>query len=52
MLNVAQILDEGLLKLEHSQGKSAQVGYDLSLKAVQKIGVGNEGKIGKILKIY
>jgi deoxycytidine triphosphate deaminase len=42
--------------LEHTQGKPAQVGYDLSLKAVQKIGNrigGNmfrEGKIGKVLK--
>ncbi len=32
-----QIVDEGLLLLENTQGKPAQVGYDLSLKAVQKI---------------
>jgi deoxycytidine triphosphate deaminase len=52
MLNVKQILDEGLLKLEHSKGKPAQVGFDLTLKQVNKIG--NKGvnipKIGKVLK--
>jgi len=59
MLNAKQIIDEGLLLLEHTQGKPSQVGYDLSLKAVQKIGnrisnspynVSRDGKIGKILK--
>jgi hypothetical protein len=53
MLNVQQILDEGLLKLEHTQGKPAQVGYDLTLKQVNKIGnknVVNDTKIGKVLK--
>jgi len=56
MLNAKQIVDEGLLLLENTQGKPAQVGYDLSLKAVQKIGNrigGNfivDGKIGKVLK--
>jgi deoxycytidine triphosphate deaminase len=57
MLNVQQILDEGLLKLEHTQGKPAQVGYDLTLKQVNSIGqtanptrsVLND-KIGKVLK--
>jgi deoxycytidine triphosphate deaminase len=52
MLNVQQILSEGLLKLEHSKGKPAQVGFDLTLKQVNKIG--NKGinipKIGKVLK--
>ena len=52
MLNAQQILDEGLLKLERTQGKPAQVGYDLTLKQVNKIG--NKGvnvaKIGKVLK--
>jgi deoxycytidine triphosphate deaminase len=52
MLNAKQILSEGLLLLEETKGKPAQVGYDLSLKSVQKIG--NRGvdkpKIGKILK--
>jgi deoxycytidine triphosphate deaminase len=59
MLNAKQIVDEGLLLLEHTQGKPAQVGYDLSLKAVQKIGnrigggvynLSRGGKIGKVLK--
>jgi deoxycytidine triphosphate deaminase len=51
MLNAQQILDEGLLKLERTYGKPAQVGYDLSLKAVNKIGVKVvDGKIGKVLK--
>lgn len=56
MLNAQQILDEGLLKLSESKGKAAQVGYDLTLKAVNKVGYrigGNvyaEGRIGKVLK--
>lgn len=53
MLNAKQIIDEGLLLLEHTQGKPAQVGYDLSLKAVQIIGINNgaeEYRIGKVLK--
>jgi len=57
MLNVQQILDEGLLKLSESKGKPAQVGYDLTLKSVNKVGnkVGNSnvyasGRIGKVLK--
>ena len=59
MLNVQQILDEGLLKLERTQGKPAQVGYDLSLKQVNKVGDPNHYKslthnpnykIGKVLK--
>jgi len=52
MLNAQQIIDEGLLKLDETKGKPAQVGYDLSLKAVQKIGTGTvlNGKIGKVLK--
>lgn len=51
MLNAQQILDEGLLKLEHTQGKPAQVGFDLTLKQVNIIGgrIVN-GKIGKVLK--
>lgn len=58
MLNAKQILDEGLLKLEHIQGKPAQVGFDLSLKAVNKVGYNPDlnpenpersGKIGKVL---
>ncbi len=58
MLNAKQIVDEGLLLLENTKGKPAQVGYDLSLKAVQKIGnkiggaynLSNNSKIGKVLK--
>ena len=48
MLNVQQILDEGLLKLERTQGKPAQVGYDLSLKQVNHLE--SFEKIGKVLK--
>lgn len=53
MLNSSQILDEGLLKLENTKGKPAQVGYDVTLKAVNQ--VGNKikfsgSKIGKVLK--
>ena len=59
MLNSKQIIEEGLLKLKYTQGKPAQVGYDLSIKQVNKIGVYNavntpEGvlvpRIGKVLK--
>ena len=59
MLNAKQIVDEGLLLLEHTQGKPAQVGYDLSLKAVQKVGnkigggvynLSRGNRIGKVLK--
>ena len=45
MINAQQIVDRGLLKLENSKGKAAQIGYDLSLKAVNKI-----GNVGKVLK--
>jgi dUTP pyrophosphatase len=38
MLNCEQILEQGLIKLTNSKGKPAQVGYDLSLKSVNKIG--------------
>jgi deoxycytidine triphosphate deaminase len=53
MLNSFQILDEGLLKLEHTKGKPAQVGYDLSLKQVNRVGDKrdmNSYRIGKVLK--
>jgi dUTP pyrophosphatase len=57
MLNAKQIVDEGLLLLENAKGKPAQVGYDITLKAVNKVGnrIGNTnvygaGKIGKVLK--
>lgn len=53
MLNAKQIIDEGLLQLEHAQGKPAQVGYDLTLKQVNQVGglkgLANE-RIGKVLK--
>lgn len=51
MLNAKQIVQKGLLKLEHSKGKPAQIGYDLSLKAVNKIGYKGtpDSKIGKVL---
>lgn len=58
MLNADQIEQQGLLKLEQSKGKKAQVGYDLSLKEVSRIGVSTAGaaynvyssvKIGKVL---
>lgn len=48
MLNADQIIQKGLLRLEESKGKKAQVGYDLSLKAVNKIGSA-VGHIGKVL---
>ncbi len=38
MLNVQQILNEGLLKLDNAKGKPAQVGFDITLKAVNKVG--------------
>lgn len=57
MINAQQILDEGLLKLEHTQGKPAQVGFDLTLKQVNSIGKTSNpngasvhDKIGKVLK--
>ena len=57
MLNAKQIIDEGLLLLEYTQGKPAQVGYDLSLRSVNKVGTSipgpyniSNGKIGKVLK--
>jgi len=60
MLNAQQILDEELLKLDRTQGKPAQVGYDLSLKQVNKVGykpytdphttIRTDGKIGRVLK--
>lgn len=59
MLTADEILKEGLLKLTNSKGKAAQVGYDLSIMNVMKIGFHEtidphtlfvfEGRIGKIL---
>jgi deoxycytidine triphosphate deaminase len=61
MLNAEQILEQNLIKTENSKGKPAQVGYDLSLKSVNKIGDPNtpnnpqyitttQPQIGMILK--
>ena len=52
MLNSHQILQEQLLTLTETKGKIAQVGYDLSLKAVNELGkptTTGELKIGKVL---
>lgn len=48
MLNSEQIIEQGLLKLDYTHGKPAQVGYDLSIQSVQK--VVSSTKIGYILK--
>jgi len=52
MLNAHEIIEKGLLKLDHTKGKAAQIGYDLSLKEVNKIGIptNTAGTIGKVLK--
>lgn len=56
MLNSEQIVEKGLLKLEQTKGKPAQIGYDLSLKEVNRIGTmvdrinNRPEKIGKVLK--
>ncbi len=50
MLNAKQIIDEDLLDLRYTFGKPAQVGYDLSLKQVNKVGYTSFGRIGKVLK--
>jgi deoxycytidine triphosphate deaminase len=59
MLNAEQIIEQKLLKLENAKGKPAQVGYDVTLKAVNKVGILNSGnvptvviekKVGKVLK--
>ena len=50
MLNADQIVEKGLLKLEQSKGKKAQVGYDLSLQTVKQIRANPQDKIGIVLK--
>lgn len=57
MLNAEQIIQKGLLKLDFTKGKPAQIGYDLSLKEVNRIGTmvdrrytNRPKKIGKVLK--
>ena len=52
MLNAEQIIEQGLVKTEFSQGKPAQVGYDLSAKSINAIGKDQLIKpaIGMVLK--
>lgn len=51
MLNGEQILERKLLKLETTAGKVAQVGYDLSIKSIKKVGFQNDGDlIGMVLR--
>ena len=50
MLNSDQIVEKGLLKLEQSKGKKAQVGYDLSLQIVKQIRQNPQDKFGVVLK--
>ena len=46
ILNADQILEEGLILLDsNSHGKPAQVGFDLSIKAVNQV----SGNVGKVL---
>lgn len=45
ILNAEQLLEQGLLNLNNAKGKPAQVGYDLSVKEINKVG----GSIGKVL---
>ncbi len=62
MLNAEQIIEKGILKLENSKGKPAQVGYDLSVKSINAIGnvnwnisdprhyISNQPQIGFVFK--
>jgi deoxycytidine triphosphate deaminase len=53
MLNAEQILEQGLVKTEFSKGKPAQVGYDLSVKSINRIGedhISTRANIGMVLK--
>ena len=45
ILNAEQLLEQGLLNLDNAKGKPAQVGYDLSVKEINKVG----GSIGMVL---
>lgn len=45
ILNAEQIMEQGLILLDNAYGKPAQVGYDLSIKEVNKVG----GTVGKVL---
>ena len=42
ILNAEQLLEQNLLNLDNAKGKPAQVGYDLSVKEINKVG----GSIG------
>jgi len=46
MINAIDILQEGIITTDVEFGKPSQIGYDLSVKEVYKIG----GKLGMILK--
>lgn len=53
MLNAEQIIEQGLIKVTNSKGKPAQVGYDLSAKSINAIGidsVSSKPNIGMVLK--
>lgn len=53
MLNAEQILEQNLIKTDNSQGKPAQVGYDLSAKSINVIGkedISSRPNIGMVLK--
>lgn len=62
MLNCEQIIEQGLIKIENSKGKASQVGYDLSVKSINKIGdpnmpdgslvykTTNQPQVGMVLK--
>ncbi len=45
ILNAEQIMEQGLITIDNAYGKPAQVGYDLSIKGVNKVG----GRVGKVL---
>lgn len=45
ILNAEQIMEQGLITIDNAYGKPAQVGYDLSIKEVNRVG----GKVGKVL---
>ena len=44
MLNAEQIIEQGLIKTESSKGKPAQVGYDLSAKSINRIGLPSDSE--------
>ena len=53
MLNSEQIVEKGLLKLENSKGKPAQIGYDLSVKKIKELrGLGYVAKNHTLIPSY